>query len=408
VTFRVGLLGHGTVGAAFHQLLDERADAIEAVTGMRPEITGVLTRSRGDFDDILDRSDLIVELIGGTDPARDYILRAMQAGRHVVSANKQVLSQHGEEIYDAARAAEVQLRFEAAVGGVVPVIRVIHETLAAAHIDRVHGIVNGTTNFILSEMARTGASYEDALKQAQELGFAEADPTEDVTGKDAAAKMAIIARLAFGAAVHLGDVPYEGIDNLTSDDIAYAKELGLSLKLLGAAERIDGGLAVRVYPAFLYAGHPLASVNGSFNAVTIESPAITEITLSGPGAGGPQTASAVLGDVISAMIPPPTLPPPPVDIPLLTDVESAFYLYLEVADRPGVLAQVAEILGLQGVSIKSVVQRGLGNDARLVMVMHPVLESRFQAAVDMLGGLDFVRARPRVIRVIEETFEESG
>jgi homoserine dehydrogenase len=408
VTFRVGLLGHGTVGAAFHQLLDERADAIEAVTGMRPEITGVLTRSRGDFDDILDRSDLVVELIGGIDPARDYILRAMAAGRHVVSANKQVLSQHGEELYDAARQAEVQLRFEAAVGGVVPVIRVIHETLAAAHIDRVHGIVNGTTNFILSEMARTGASYEEALGQAQELGFAEADPTEDVTGKDAAAKMAIIARLAFGAAVHLDDVPYEGIDNLTGDDIAYAKELGLSLKLIGAAERLDSGLAVRVYPAFLYAGHPLASVNGSFNAVTIESPAITEITLSGPGAGGPQTASAVLGDVISAMIPPPTLPPPPVAIPLLTDVESAFYLYVEVADRPGVLAQVAEILGLQGVSIKSVVQRGLGNDARLVMVMHPVLESRFQAAVEMLSGLDFVRARPRVIRVIEETFGESG
>ena len=408
MTFRVGLLGHGTVGAAFHQLLDERADAIEAVTGMRPEISGVLTRSRGDFDDILDRSDLVVELIGGIDPARDYILRAMAAGRHVVSANKQVLSQQGEELYDAARGAGVQLRFEAAVGGVVPVIRVIHETLAAAHIDRVHGIVNGTTNFILSEMARTGESYDDALRQAQELGFAEADPTEDVTGKDAAAKMAIIARLAFGAAVHLDDVPYEGIDNLTADDIAYAKELGLSLKLIGAAERIDSGLAVRVYPAFLYAGHPLASVNGSFNAVTIESPAITEITLSGPGAGGPQTASAVLGDVISAMIPPPTLPPPPVEIPLLTDVESAFYLYLEVADRPGVLAQVAEILGLQGVSIKSVVQRGLGDDARLVMVMHPVLESRFQAAVEMLSGLDFVRARPRVIRVIEETFEVSG
>src|SRR6185437_14868661 len=292
------------------------------------------------FDDILDRSDLVVELIGGLDPARDYILRAMAAGRHVVTANKQVLSQHGEELYEAARAANVQLRFEAAVGGVVPVIRVIHETLAAAHIERVAGIVNGTTN-------------ADALKQAQDLGFAEADPTEDVTGKDAAAKMAIIARLAFGAAVHLDDVPYEGIDNLTGDDIAYAKELGLSLKLIGAAERIDSGLAVRVYPAFLYAGHPLASVNGSFNAVTIESPAITEITLSGPGAGGPQTASAVLGDVISAMIPPPTLPPPPVEIPLLTDVKSAFYLYLEVADRPGVLAQVAEILGLQGVSIKS-------------------------------------------------------
>ncbi len=408
MTFRVGLLGHGTVGSAFHELLDARAEAIEAATGMRPEISGVLTRSRGDFEDLVERSDLIVELIGGTEPARDYILRAMGAGRHVVTANKQVLSQHGEELYDAARAAGVQLRFEAAVGGVVPVIRVIHETLAAAHIERVHGIVNGTTNFILSEMARSGASYEDALREAQELGFAESDPTEDVTGKDAAAKMAIIARLAFGVAVHLDDVPYEGIDHLTGEDIAYAKELGLSLKLIGAAERLDNGLSVRVYPAFLYAGHPLASVNGSFNAVTIESPAITEITLSGPGAGGTQTASAVLGDVISAMIPPPTLPPPAVDIPLVTDVESAFYLYLEVADRPGVLAQVAEILGLQGVSVKSVVQRGLGNDARLVMVMHPVLESRFQAAVDMLGGLDFMRAKPRVIRVIQETFEEAG
>src|ERR671935_16143 len=240
VTFRVGLLGHGTVGAAFHELLDQRADAIEAATGLRPEISGVLTRSRGEFDDILERSDLVVELIGGLEPARDYILRAMRAGKHVVTANKQVLSQHGEELYDAAREAGVQLRFEAAVGGVVPMIRVIHETLAAAHIERVHGIVNGTTNFILSEMARTGASYADALREAQELGFAEADPTEDVTGKDAAAKMAIIARLAFGAVVHLDDVPYEGIDNLTSDDIAYAKELGLSLKLIGAAERDPG------------------------------------------------------------------------------------------------------------------------------------------------------------------------
>jgi homoserine dehydrogenase len=401
VTFRVGLLGHGTVGAAFHELLDERADAIEATTGKRPEISGVLTRSRGAFDDIVERSDLVVELMGGLEPAREYILSAMQAGRHVVTANKQVLSQHGEELYQAARAVGVQLRFEAAVGGVVPVIRVIHETLAAAHIERVHGIVNGTTNFILSEMARTGASYADALRQAQELGFAEADPTEDVTGKDAAAKMAIIARLAFGADVHLDDVPYEGIDHITADDIAYAKDLGLSLKLLGSAERIDSGLAVRVYPAFLYAGHPLASVNGSFNAVTVESPAITEITLSGPGAGGSQTASAVLGDVISAMIPPPTLPPPALDIELMQDVESAFYLYLEVADRPGVLAQVAEILGLQGVSIKSVVQKGLGDDAVLVMVMHPVLESRFRAAVELLARLDFVRARPRTIRVIE-------
>ncbi|HEX6652462.1 MAG TPA: homoserine dehydrogenase [Thermoleophilaceae bacterium] len=402
--FRIGLLGHGTVGRAFAELLEERAGAIEAEVGVRPELAGVLTRSRGDFDDILERSHLVVELMGGIDPTRDYVLRALDSGRHVVTANKQLLSQHGEEVFDAARRGGVQLRFEGAVAGVVPAIRVMSETLAAAHIERVHGIVNGTTNYILSEMARTGASYDEALAEAQRLGYAEADPTEDVTGKDAAAKMAILARLAFNAAVTLDKVSYEGIERLTADDIEYAKDLGLSLKLIGSAARTNGGVAVHVYPAFLYADHPLASVNGAFNAVTIESPAITEITLSGPGAGGVQTASAVLGDVISAMIPPPSLVPPAEDVPLITDIEFSFYLHLEVADRPGVLAQVAEILGLQGVSIRSVVQKGLGDEARLVMVMHPVLESKFRAAVDLISRLDFVREPPRVIRVIEETF----
>ena len=402
--FRIGLLGHGTVGSSFAKLVEERAGAIEAEVGMRPRLSGVLTRSRGDFDEILEGSDLIVELMGGIEPTREYVLRAMQAGRHVVTANKQLLSQHGEEVFDAARRGGVQLRFEGAVAGVVPAIRVMSETLAAAHIERVHGIVNGTTNYILSQMAATGATYEEALAEAQELGYAEADPTEDVTGKDAAAKMAILARLAFSAAVRLDQVSYEGIERITPDDIAYARELGLALKLVGSAERVDGGVAVHVYPAFLYAEHPLASVNGAFNAVTIESPAITEITLSGPGAGGIQTASAVLGDVISAMIPPPSLPPPAVEQEIVTDVEFSFSVHLEVADRPGVLAQVAEILGLQGVSIRSVVQKGLGDEARLVMVMHPVLESKFRAAVQMIARLDFVREPPRVIRVIEETF----
>jgi homoserine dehydrogenase len=402
--FRIGLLGHGTVGAAFERLLAERADEIAAVTGLRPEISGVLTRSRGGFDDILERSELIVEVMGGLDPARDYVLRAMGAGRHVVTANKQLLSQHGEELWSCARENGVQLRFEAAVAGVVPVIRVLQETLAAAHVDRLHGIVNGTTNFILTRMAETGASYEDALAEAQRLGYAEADPTEDVNGKDAAAKMAILARLAFNTPVHLDDVRYEGIEHLTGDDMAYAQELGLGLKLIGTAERIDDGVSVRVHPAFLYAAHPLASVSGPFNAVTIESQAITEITLSGPGAGGPQTASAVLGDVISAMIPPASTPPITARLPIVGDVESAFYLHLEVADRPGVLAQIAQLLGLQGASIRSVVQRGLGENARLVMVTHPILESRFYAAVDLIAGLDFMRARPRAIRVIDEEF----
>jgi homoserine dehydrogenase len=402
--FRVGLLGFGTVGSAFAELLEARADEVEAVTGLRPELTGVLTRSRGSFDDILAASDLVVEVMGGLDPARDYVLRAMAAGKHVVTANKQLLSQHGEELWAAARSHGVQLRFEAAVAGVVPVIRVLQESLAAAHVDRLHGIVNGTTNFILSRMADTGASYEDALAEAQELGYAEADPTEDVNGKDAAAKMAILARLAFNTPVHLDQVPYEGIEAITADDMEYARDLGLGLKLIGTAERVGGGLSVRVHPVFLYGEHPLASVNGPFNAVTIESQAITEITLSGPGAGGPQTASAVLGDVISAMIPPASTPETTGRLEIVTDVESAFYLHLEVADRPGVLAQVAQLLGLQGASIRSFVQKGLGENARLVMVTHPLLESKFYAALELIGGLDFMRSRPRAIRVIDEEF----
>jgi homoserine dehydrogenase len=402
--FRIGLLGHGTVGAAFERLLADRAGQIAAITGMRPEVTGVLTRSRGDFAEILAGSDLIVEVMGGIEPARAHVLAAMAARRHVVTANKQLLSRHGEELWAAAREHGVQLRFEAAVAGVVPVIRVLQESLAAAHVDRIHGIVNGTTNYILTRMAETGASYADALAEAQRLGYAEADPTEDVNGADAAAKMAILARLAFDTPVHLDEVAYEGIEHITGDDMQYARDLGLGLKLIGTAERVDGGLSVRVHPAFLYAGHPLASVGGPYNAVTVESDAITEITMSGPGAGGPQTASAVLGDVVSAMIPPASTPETTDRLRLVQDVASSFYLYLEVADRPGVLAQVAQILGLQGASVKSVVQKGLGDNARLVMVVHPILESRLRAAVELIAGLDFVRARPRVIRVIEEEF----
>jgi homoserine dehydrogenase len=406
-TYKVGLLGHGTVGAAFGQLLTERAEQIAPVTGARPEISGVLTRSRGDFDQILADSDLIVELIGGIEPARDYVLRAMRAGKHVVSANKLLLASHGEELWSTAREHNVQLRFEGAVAGVVPVIRVLQETLAAAHVERIHGIVNGTTNFILTEMARAGTPYAAALARAQELGYAEADPTDDVTGRDAAAKMAILARLAFSTPVTLDQVVYEGIEHITSEDMNYARDFGLALKLVGTAERVDGGISVRVHPAFLYAGHPLASVNGSFNAVTVESEAITEITLSGPGAGGPQTASAVLGDVISAMIPPASTPETTESLPVVRDVKSAFYLAMEVDDEPGVLAQVAEVLGMQGASIKSVVQRGIpGSRARLVMIIHPLLESRFYGAVQLLARMPFVHAEPRAIRVLDEEFTD--
>ncbi len=402
--FKIGLLGHGTVGGAFAALLPQRAEQVAAVTGLRPEISGVLTRSQGDFEQLLADSDLVVELIGGIEPARDYVTRAMRAGKHVVTANKQLLSQHGEELWALAREQNVQLRFEAAVAGVVPVIRVLQESLAAAHVERIHGIVNGTTNFLLSEMARTGAPYADVLAEAQRLGYAEADPSEDVNGKDAAAKMAILARLAFDTPVHLDQVVYEGIEQIAPDDLEYASDLGLGLKLIGTAERVGGGLSVRVHPAFLYPGHPLASVNGPFNAVTVESEAITEITMSGPGAGGPQTASAVLGDVVSAMIPPASTPETTAELELVDDVRSAFYLHMEVADRPGVLAQVAELLGMQGASIRSVVQKGLGEHARLVLILHPLLESRFYAAVRLIARMAFMRSEPRAIRVIDEEF----
>ncbi|MDX6632027.1 MAG: homoserine dehydrogenase [Solirubrobacterales bacterium] len=405
---RIGLLGRGTVGGAFAEMLGQRAAVIEAATGRRPELAGVLRRSEGDFAEILAASDVVVELIGGIEPAREHVLAALAAGKPVVTANKQLIARHGDELFEAARAAGVQLRFEAAVAGAIPVIRVIQESLGATEIEKVFGIVNGTTNFILTEMAKTGAAYADALARAQELGYAEADPTEDVNGADAAAKMAILARLAFHTPVSLDEVAYEGIEQIRPDDLAYAKELGLSLKLLGVAERLGDKISVRVFPCFLYGGHPLAPVEGAFNAVMVEAPAITEITMSGPGAGGTETASAVLGDVTSILAQSERQSAPIHELSeklaMSHDVASSFYLHLEVADRPGVLAKVADVLGRNEISVKSVVQRGLGDEARLVMVLHETPEARFRQALGELGGLGELRSPPRSIRVIEEVF----
>jgi homoserine dehydrogenase len=404
-TVNVGILGRGTVGGAFRRLLEERAGMVEEVSGRRPRVSGVLSRKRGDFDGILARSEIIVELIGGMEPALEYVTRALEDGRHVVTANKQLLAQHGPELVAAARKGGTQLRFEAAVAGAIPVIRVVQESLGAIPIEKVFGIVNGTTNYILTEMARSGLSYEEALAQAQRLGYAEADPSDDVGGADAAAKMTILARLAFGAPLRLDDVPFEGIEQIKPDDLAYAKELGLSLKLLGVAERVgDDAISVRVFPCFLYPGHPLSPIEGPFNAVMVESPAITEITMSGPGAGGPETASAVLGDVVSVIAGGSPLFEENTRLRIAKDVEMAFYLHLEVEDRPGVLAKIAEILGQNDVSVRSVVQRGRGDDATLIMVMHPVSEKRFAAALKRIAKLKLLRSPPRSIRVIEEEF----
>ncbi len=401
---RIGLLGRGTVGGALEALIAERGPAIEAACGRPFEISGVLTTSEGDFGQILASSDVIVELIGGVDDARRYVMAALEDGKPVVTANKQLVARYGDELFRAASANGTEIRFEAAVAGVVPIIRTIREAFGSVPFTRVFGIVNGTTNFILTEMASTGASYDDALARAQELGYAEADPTEDVNGADAAAKMAILARLAFHAPVTLDQVSFEGIESVQPDDLAYARELGLSLKLLGVAERLDEGITVRVFPCFLYPGHPLAPVEGPFNAVTIEGPEITEVTLSGPGAGGPQTAAAVLGDLIAIVDGPDRAGPDEVPLPVLGDVESSFYLHLEVEDRPGVLAEVARLLSSAGVSVRSVVQKGMGEEARLVMVVHRCPEQDFLAAVDEIAGLDYMRAAPRFIRVIEEEF----
>ncbi len=401
---RIGLLGRGTVGSAFAELIAQRGSAVEATAGRRPEISGVLRRSEGDFEEILAGSDLIVELIGGIEPARSYMLAAIAAGKPVVTANKQLIAQHGDELFAAAREAGVQLRFEAAVAGAIPIIRVVQESLGALEIERISGIVNGTTNFILSEMAATGADYEEVLARAQELGYAEADPTEDVNGADAAAKMAILARLAFDTPVSLGNVSFEGIEEIRPDDIAYASELGLSLKLLGVAERHGDAISARVFPCFLYGGHPLAPVEGPFNAITVEAPSITEITMSGPGAGGIETASAVLGDVVSILAGDAPVHQPGEPLNIRRDLDSSFYLHLEVADRPGVLASIAEVLGRNGLSVKSVVQRGLGDEARLVMILHRAAEASFYAAVDEIAGLEFMRAAPRAIRVIEKEY----
>jgi len=401
---KIGLLGHGTVGGAFDELITERGDAIENATGKRAEISGVLTTSIGDFDEILAGADVIVELMGGTGAAREHVLAALEAGKPVITANKQLLAQHGAELFEAAERAGVQLRFEAAIAAVVPVVRVVQESFGAVEFTKVSGIVNGTTNFILSEMASTGASYEDTLVRAQELGYAEADPTDDVNGADAAAKMAILARLAFHTPVTLDEVDFEGIESVQPDDLAYAKELGLSLKLLGVAERQPEGITVRVFPCFLYEGHPLSPIEGPFNAVTVEAPEITEVTMSGPGAGGLQTAAAVLGDLVSVVTGDAPTHNALRDLPVLTDVESSFYLHLEVADEPGVLAEVAKLLSDSGISVKSVVQRGMGDDARLVMVVHTCPEAKFKSAIDEIGQLSALRSSPRFIRVIEEEF----
>jgi homoserine dehydrogenase len=422
---RVGLLGCGNVGGALVQLVHDHAGIIRARAGVPLEVTRVAVRDpakdRGlplpassyttDADDVVGdpEIDIVVEVIGGIEPPRSLIVEALLAGKPVVTANKELVAGHGRELFETAERAGVDILFEASVGGGIPLIRPLRESLAGDRIERVMGIVNGTTNYVLTRMTDAGASFADALADAQRLGFAEPDPTADVEGFDAAAKAAIIASIAFGAEVVPGDVYREGITGVTADDITSAADLGYVVKLLAVAEDVDGEVAVRVHPAMVPVRHPLASVRDSFNAVFIEGDAVGELMLYGRGAGGAPTASAVLGDLVDAAknlvegrkgATVGTLARKP--IRAMDDVESQFYLLIEVADRPGVLAAIATEFGRNGVSIRSMQQRGIGDDARLIFVTHTARERDLRATVEALQGVDAVHRVGSVLRVVGE------
>ena len=421
---RVGVLGCGNVGAALVTLIGERAEAIEVRTGLSLEVTRVavrnLTRERAvklpegvlthDAAEVVNDPDVdvIVEVMGGVEPARGLLLDALKAGKPVVTANKELLANFGVELFAAAEDGGVDLLFEAAVAGAIPLIRPLRESLAGERIRRVTGIVNGTTNFILTRMSTMGASYGDALTEAQTLGYAERDPTADVEGYDAGAKAAIIATVAFGAQVVAGDVYHEGISGVSSEDIAFAHRLGYEIKLLAVAEQGDDGrIGVRVHPAMVPVTHPLATVRDSFNAVFVEGDSVGELMLYGRGAGGMPTASAVLGDLIDAAgnLRKKTFASlghlGRAEICPIDEMRGQYYLNTEVSDRPGVLHEVSGVFARHDVSIQSMEQEGLGDKARLIFITHDASEASMQATLHDLRELDVVRRVTSMMRVID-------
>lgn len=419
----VGLLGYGTVGSAVDRLLTEGADEIERATGHRLRVVRALVREPArerafrpadgvlttDFAAIRDDASiaLVAEVTGGLEPTGTRVLELLGAGKPVVTANKQLVARRGAELFAAATAAGVQLRFEASVCAAIPVIKVLRESLVASNVHRVLGIVNGTTNFMLTRMEE-GLAYAEALAEAQRLGYAEADPTEDVTGADAAAKMAILATVAFGSRVVLDEVDYAGIDTLTPGQVAAARRLALKPRLIGSATLVDGRLDVRVRPSLVDAGHPLAAVTGAFNAVMLQGDAIREITLEGPGAGGLETASAVVADLVSIVGTAGTgfLHDEPAWRVLERlpggELRSPFYLHLEVADRPGVLARVTERLAAHELSVARLIQDQGGEGAVLHVVLHEAAEGAVLAALAEIGELEESRSRPSALPVVSD------
>ncbi|MGI9667812.1 MAG: homoserine dehydrogenase [Acidimicrobiia bacterium] len=421
-TIGIGLLGAGTVGGTLVRRFVGESDAIAAKTGLWFDVRriGVRDSARKRSFDVRDgllttdpfevvedpTVDLVVEVMGGLDPAGDLILRALEAGKPVVTANKELIAARGSELIDAAERAGVPLLFEAAVGGGIPIIRPLSETLAGEAVNRVLGIVNGTTNYILTQMAEHGEPYADALSSAQQLGYAEPDPTADVSGADAGAKAAILASLAFGTWVGSSDVFYEGIEQISSHDMVFAAEFGYAVKLLAICERTDAGVSARVHPTMIPADHPLASIRGATNAVFIEGPSIDSLLFAGPGAGGEPTATAVLGDVIDAARETlagaqvaPSIRFAPADLVPFDEVQTRRYVRLLVNDQPGVLASIASVFGKNGVSIRNVWQEGVDGDAELIIVTHAANEAQHATALSALDAIDEVVDIAAVLRV---------
>ena len=419
----VALLGYGTVGAAVNRFLVESSDDIERTTGHRLRVVRALVRDghkerdfapdagilTSDFAAIRDDPEiaLVAEVMGGIEPAGTYVLQLLEAGKPVVTANKQLVARRGAELFAAASSRGVQLRFEASVCGAIPVIKVLREALVVSNVHRVLGIVNGTTNYILSRMD-AGDGYDEALAEAQRLGYAEADPSDDVEGVDAAAKMAILATVAFGSRVKLEDVEHVGISGIVREDVAAARALGMAVKLVGTATLVDGKFDVQVQPSFVDSRHPLASVVGAFNAVMLQGDAIREIMLEGPGAGGTETASAVVADMVTVVGTTGTgfLQGDPcwreLDRLPAGEVWAPYYVRLQVDDRPGVLAHVAERLAAHGISIARLVQQQANGGATLHVVTHDAPTGDLRRALAEIEQLAETRQAPTAWPVVSD------
>lgn len=423
----IGLLGMGTVGSGVIEVLNQNAEDISKRAGAPVKIKKILVRdirkNRVDvdstlltdkFDDILNDGDIsiIVEVMGGVKPAKDYMLRALNTGKSVITANKDVMSTSGKEIFDAASENNVDIRFEASVGGGIPIIAPLKECLTANVITEVIGIVNGTTNYMLTKMTEDGADYNAVLKEAQKKGYAEANPAADVDGLDAARKAAILASLAFNTRISFDDVSVEGITKISPTDIRYARELGYVIKLLAVGKNLNGRIDVRVNPALLPTTHPLASVNGVYNAIFVRGNAIGEAMFYGPGAGSLPTASAVVADIITtarnilrgglgknycSCYDNKTLCP-------VEDTKSSYYVRLLVDDEPGVLGTIATAFGESDVNLKSVMQttREIKNHAEIVVITHLVEHRKILCAAEALKNIPVINVLKNIIRVENE------